>query len=580
MTRPQRVVLALVTAAAAILLAGTGWVSQPYAAPAVWDGEPKFVTARAWDDVQALATQFPRRWSGTPDRQAAADWIATRLVEAGLDVHRATFPAVIGESTPVTLENVWGISRGTDRSNEIVVAIGNYDMAPTSYQAASDTAGHVGTGLELARLIHGTRHRRTFIFLFPDGEEWGMLGARHFARTFPQRRQIVAAVSIEDLDPGNLAALGVDGIGQFHGYAPMWLRSLAAAAAARERYPTVEADPVSEWLARAVLVSATDQGPFLGAGIPAIDLAGRGDDPALKAQVYHLPGDTIEKMRPAAVEAYGRIQERILRSIDAMDRVPSESAFYLRLAPDRIVPRWWLLIVQLGVFVLVATAAYLRLRGTGLPTAVLVNEIVQFGVIIVPLLVWLAAVRLAPVAGLIPNHELYPPPPRHPLLTHVHWWAVLASAAVLGLTFLVLRRLRRMLLPPYRARERAVGITSLLLGLVVIVLVALVDNPFGAVTFLLLPAVLWIWVEPARSTPGRIAGVLAIAIGFAPLAMLFVRYAGYLGIGRYILWYMFMSVAYGQFTLLRIVLALATVAVAIRLVVLAAVAKDRPILIA
>lgn len=562
--RERVVVFALMLSAVYVLF----WVPfgrQEYRGPDAWNGEPAFVGGRAWADVQTLAVRFPRRWSGSPDRHAAADWLAGILNEIGLEVHRETFSAALGQSERVLLENVWGVSRGSKRSEEIVVALGNYDMAPTSFQAASDTAGHVGTVLELARVIHASPHRRTFVFFFPDGEEWGMLGARHFARTFADRERIVAALSIEDLDPGRFRALGIDGIGQFSGYAPMWLRSLAADAAAREGYPTEDVPPVFEWLQRAVLVSSTDQGPFLGAQIPAIDLAGRTHDQALKDAVYHMPSDTIEKIRPDAVLAFGRIQERIIRAIDSMAEVPRESDVYLRLDARQIVSGGGVSVPQVLVFGPLVASLVFRMR-RGVTRDAFVRETIMLAGLLAVLLVWLAAVKLLPGAGLMPRYELYPPPPRHPLLTSVLWLPVLASAAVLAAVGWIAHRALLTTRWSKEGDSNQAGITVPLVWLLVVAGVGLIDNAFAAVTFLLLPSFLWIWIPPASGRFSRVVSALLVAVGFAVVAQLFVQYATVnLRIGWYILWYMFMAIAYGQFTLLRIVLALATVAIALRL---------------
>ncbi len=580
MARRERAIVVVLDILAVAGILTIGAVGVPVPAPPVWDGTPAFSAERAWDDVVTLATQFPRRWSGSPGRVAAADWLAGRLEAVGLQTKRTSFTAKVGGPSVTVLENVWGISPGTERPDEVVIALGNYDMAPTSVQAASDTAGHVGTLLELARVVHARPHRRTFVFLFPDAEEWGMLGARQFARTFPQRGRIVAALSIEDLDVGALAALGVDGVGQFRGYAPMWLRSLAAAAASREGFPAEDNDPVSEWLQRAVLISATDQGPFLAEGIPAIDLAGFGGDPVLKDQIYHLPGDTIEKMRPASVGAYGRIQERILWSIDQMPAVPRESDFYLRLGPGRIAPEWWLRIIQIGVFVPLIVAIAFRLRGRGVDAAGFRGEAIQTGALLLALVIWLASVKLMPRLGLMPAYELYPATYRHPLLTDVHWIPVLGSLAVLAAATWGARSVVRWFLPTWAAPPRSARIAISLAWLLLISVVAMLDNPFGAVTFLGLAVWFWVCLEPARSPSGRVIAAVVIGAGFLPLILLFVRYGAYLQIGWYILWYIFMSLAYGQFSLLRILIALATVAVALRLCAVAVLSRDRPLRVA
>ncbi|HEY3248490.1 MAG TPA: M28 family peptidase [bacterium] len=554
--------LAALTVAGLLLISAFG---RPYPVVPAWDGTPQFQADRAWADLVTLATRFPRRWSGTSDRRAAADWITGELRRVGLEVHRDTFAVALGERTSVLMENVWGVSRGTDRADEIVVPLGNYDMAPTSFQAASDTAGHFAAVLELARVIHAMPHRRTFVFLFPDGEEWGMLGARQFARTFPQRGQIVAALSIEDLDPGNLVALGIDGIGQFRGFAPMWMREVSMRSAAREGFPTDEVPPVFEWLQRSILVSFTDQGPFLGQGIPAIDLPGRGDDEALKDRVYHMPDDLVAYMRPAALAAYGRIQERILRSIDALDPIPRESGFYLRLGSDRTVPPLPLLAAQVAVFLPLLAAALVRGRRARLTWAAFADETRGAAAVFMPLLVWLAAVKAMPWVGLMPRYELYPPPPRHPLLTDVGWLPVLVSFGILAAALWMAQRRVRSTRRVEETPGRSAHLAALLILLAAVAGVALADNPFGAVTFLLLPALLWIWVEPCTTRLCRITNAVLVLAGFLVIVALLAQYGALLRIGPYILWYIFMSLAYGQFSLLRLVLALAMTAIGIRL---------------
>jgi hypothetical protein len=498
-----------------------------------------------------------------------------------LEVWRDTFTAHLGERAPVVMENIWGISRGTDRAGEIVVVVGNYDMAPTSIEAASDTAGHVGTVLELARLAASAPHRRTFLFLFPDGEEWGMLGTRHFVRTFAERGRVVVALSVEDLDVGPIAALGIDGSGQFRGFAPHWLRALSADAARREGFRTDEVSPLLEWVQRSLLISSTDQGPFLAAGVQAIDLAGRSDDLALKSIVYHLPEDTIEKMRPESVLAYGRMQERILRALDTLPVIPWESGYYLRTAPGRVVPPLPLAIRQWLVFLPLLAALVVRPRPSrpdrpGTAWTAFVVESARLGVAFVVMLASVGVLKLLPLVGALPRYALYPPPPRHPLLTDPQAVPLLlALGALIGLSLAARAALARM---PGAAGEAAVSpdrIVVLLFWLLVVSLAALADNPFGAVTFLALPALLWIWISPGPTAGRRgMNGVLVLS-GFLVVVLLFAQYALTLRLGAFILWYVFLALAYAQFTPVQVVLTCATLAVGIRLLALGSVARVR-----
>jgi hypothetical protein len=538
-------------------------LGEAYAGPSAWSGTPQFSVRRAWAHAETLATKYPRRWSGSADRRAAAEWIVTTLEAWGLEVHRSRVDVALGEDRPTTLENVWGISHGTERAGEIIVVLGNYDMAPTSYQAASDTAGHVGTILELARVLHNTPHRRTFLFLFPDGEEWGMLGARHFIRTFPDRQGIVAAISIEDLDASEIAALGVDGVGQFRGFAPMWLRELAADAARHEDLATAEVTPFFEWLQRSLLVSFTDQGPFVAAGVPAIDLGGRTADRATQNRIYHLEGDTMDTLRPRSMEIYGRTQERILRALDTMPETPRESQVYLRTAPGRLVRPPRLLAVQVAVFLplLVSVLGGARQRGF---SRMVLDESRGVGAVLIVLVAGLSILKALPRAGLMLDFALYPPPPRHPLLTDVNWTAVAVPLiAVGGLAWLAWRIMRstHKAAGAGDARAAVTVLRGWLLGLAV---VALVDNAFGAVTFLICPALLWVWIEPSQSRFRKAANAVLIAAGFLALIALIVSYGQRLRVGAYILWYLFMSVAYGQISVLRIVMTLTLGAIALR----------------
>jgi hypothetical protein len=472
-------------------------LSEAHSGQSAWSGTPQFSVRNAWSHAETLATKYPRRWSGSADRRAAADWIATTLQAWGLEVHRSRFDVPLGEDRPTTLENVWGISHGTERGGEIIVVLGNYDMAPTSYQAASDTAGHVGTILELARVLHATPHRRTFLFLFPDGEEWGMLGARHFIRTFPDRQGIVAAISIEDLDASEIAALGVDGVGQFRGFAPMWLRELAADAARHEDLATAEVTPFFEWLQRSVLVSFTDQGPFVAAGVPAIDLGGRTADRATQNRIYHLEGDTMDKLRPRSMEIYGRTQERILRALDTMLRrhVSRRRISVPRLAGSSDRRDSWPSRLPYS-FLCWCPCSVARGREASLGWCSRSRGVLdQFW----SFLSQASAFSRPSPAGLMLDFALYPPPPRHALLTDVNWTAVAVPLIAVGGLAWLAWRIMRSTHKAAGAGDARSAVTILRGWLLSLAVVALVDNAFGAVTFLICPALLWVWIEPSRS---------------------------------------------------------------------------------
>lgn len=82
------------------------------------------------------------------------------------------------------------------------------------------------------------------------------------------------------------------------------------------------------------------------------------------------------------------------------------------------------------------------------------------------------------------------------------------------------------------------------------------------------------WVAPSARLDRRLLNGALIGVGFLPIVALIAQYGQALQIGPFVLWYLLMGVAYGQFTLLRVVLTLATVVVGLRLLIIGAFRPD------
>jgi Zn-dependent M28 family amino/carboxypeptidase len=94
--------------------------------------------------------------------------------------------------------------------------------------------------LELARVFSGSPTRRSLLFIFTDGGEWGSVGAKDIAETYPQRGRIVAALSLDHVSSGDLAAFYMESTGQLNGFAPPCLRQIARGAAETQGLPVME----------------------------------------------------------------------------------------------------------------------------------------------------------------------------------------------------------------------------------------------------------------------------------------------------------------------------------------------------
>lgn len=519
-------------AAAIVLLAGG--TARPAPVPEVWSGPPRFDAPSAYRYAAGLAEGFPYRPTGSTGAEQAAHWLVEQFAALGLQTG-VQEEAVVLEGRRVLLRNVYAVSPGTTPGTIVIVA--NHDMAPTSYQAASDTAGGVGVLLELARIFAREPHQRELVFLAPDGEEWGLLGARAFARDPPpELGHLAAALVVEDLAPGQLRRVIPTMNGQFRGFTPLWLRELARRATLAEGLPFADPPPALEYADRAVLIAATDQGPFLAKYIPTIELTTTGDNPALQARIYHAPEDVMGNMRVEAFHTFGRIAERMIRTLDAGPiPLPTTRGDFVRLSDGRIVAGFFLMLAQWMIFLPLLVAIAFDLRRVPLRWALL-----EFAGRFVILAATYGSVLLLPSLGLLPASELYPPPPRHPVLYRPDWVPFLVPLAIIVILSILLGRFRPRTVPDPEARR-----AGALATLGVLAWVSFYGNAFAATIFLALPAWLWIWIAPG-GTARKILNIVLLLAGWAVVAVL-IQVQTQILQGANLPWYFLMGTAYGQF---------------------------------
>ncbi|WP_035802881.1 M20/M25/M40 family metallo-hydrolase [Deferrisoma camini] len=268
---------------------------EPLARPA-----PVFSAQRLRETVEFLAApEREGRGFGTPGLAEAAEWIARRMAEAGLEpggddgVWFQEFRARGGEpEAEVRLRNVVGLVRGTDPelSATAVVVGAHYDHLGRGWPdahagdrgrvhpGADDNASGVAVLLELARVVAAARPARSVVFVAFAAEEAGRLGSKQFVaagRPFPVSR-IVAMVNLDTvgrLGGGRLLVLGT-------GTAREWVHIANGAG-----YVTgVRVEPVARD------EGGSDQVSFVEAGVPAVQLT-TGPHPD-----YHRPTDTPDKI--------------------------------------------------------------------------------------------------------------------------------------------------------------------------------------------------------------------------------------------------------------------------------------------
>jgi hypothetical protein len=503
-----------------------------------------FNADNAYGITSGFVTRHPQRVLGTLEARQASGNVRNHLRGLGYQISPPSyFEAIIaGSRQPGT--NIIAYRPGG--IPDVLAVIAHYDTARTTVQGAMDDGSGIGVMLELARAFTAAPLRHGLLIIASDGEEWGMLGAADFVESYSGRHRITAVLSLDWVSIGRLAELRLDTDGQRSGFSPAWLRRIAVAAAAEQGLPVRSPSGFKEFCQRAIDLSRTDQGPFLHAGIPAINMSSGSVDEARVRAVYHSPDDMIGNLLPASFGQYGQAAERILRSLDGVSAVPSmDDAF--RWRNDTFVAAWamkalhWLAFLPFAVMLAFVWA---NARPTLTGSAVL-RETVFFVVWLIPFLVFFALVLFCRLMRFLPRSSLYPGPLHDPILENPAWLTVAIIAFLAAIIGVSLHFGARHLLGRQPRSFSAAKAVMLILFPGVIV-PALVYDSYWAAAFLTLPALIWAALGRGRSPAARIAGAIAVLLaGLALYAQAIVSERS-LAAGIDVLWYAVLGLGNGM----------------------------------
>jgi hypothetical protein len=534
--------------------------------PLISPSSLSFNATAAYGLTRDIVTQFPMRVLGSLESRQSTGYIHDYLEKLGYSFTYTHFDTRIARRKQVG-RNVLAYKQG--QSDEILALVAHLDTARTTTQGAMDNGSGVGVLLELARIFATNQTRRSLLLVFSDGEEWGMLGARDLAESYPERNKIAAAVSLDHVGIGDLKALCLEETGQRMGFTPPWLRQLAHIAAESQGLPVHSASGISEYLARAFFISWADQGPFLSQGIPAINLGSESTDQAREREIYHSKLDTIENLKPDSIGTYGRAAERIVRTLDELDSIPKDHSDAFRFWGTRFVGSGPMLCLQILsfiplvlvlVFYLQNHAAKVSLVGAG-------REFLAFLGTVLPFWAIFLLIGLTRALRLIPTYTLYPATLKDPVLSTPRWDALAGIAVTALFVAIVLYLIARFSFRNLPKPEFHVSKIILLALLSAGVVLALFYNPYWASLFFVLPA--WIW---SLAGNGKLGGhplerMLIVAAGIPYFALLWI-YASKMYLGWNFIWYQTIALSNGFFTGPAYFLATAIIAIGIRFFVI------------
>ena len=283
----------------------------PATAPAT-----EFSAYRALRDVAVVARQAHP--TGSAANVAVHDYLLRRCRELGLRVTTQDTSILLtqrGQLVAGRVHNLIARLPGSVPGGRAVLVLAHYDSQPHAPGAGDDGAG-VATMLETVRALRaGPPLRHDVIWLFSDGEEAGLLGARAFAAdTARLRRTVGVALNFEGR--GNAGPSLTFEVSPGNG----WLMREYARAAP---YPLASS---LFYEAYRHLPNDTDFTPLRQAGVAGLNFAFVRGYP-----YYHSPADTPAHLSLGSLQHHGSYMLSLVRHFGsislAQTKGPDETFF-------------------------------------------------------------------------------------------------------------------------------------------------------------------------------------------------------------------------------------------------------------
>ena len=542
-------------------------MSFRYVQVIVDDTSPRFSSARAFNTTRDFVTQFPMRRFGSLEARQSTGYLSDKLSAMGYEVEYINYDGRIGGGQQAG-RNVLAYKQG--EMDEIIAVTAHFDTARPTVQGAAKNGAAVGVLLELAELFSEEKTRQSLLFAFTDGGEWGSTGARDLALNYEKNDRIAAVLTLDYVAPGDLAGFRLDTIGQLRGVAPFGLRKLAEDAAGGQtpHVPVKSGGVDAELLEKAFMVSRSEQGPFLKAGIPAINLGSFSTDRIREKAILHSSEDTIDNLKIETIDKYGRVAEQIVRSLAKSPEIPpfSDKPSMMSQTVRQIC------ILTLCIVGFIIPLLHIKDSRKTLNLAPMGRELLAFLATWFPFLVLFLGIRLAYAARQFPFYDLYPAIAKDPVMHAPPLKVIVIILAGTLFVSIAVWIIARYFLKEGTKPDCRNSYAVLWCLLAVTILLAVACNLFWAAVFFLAPAVLWPLPHSGKNAePGagkNVINMVCIAVAAVPACLALWWLAAKLGFGWNFFWYQALALTTGLFSPFAYFAGTAVAAVGIRFLVI------------
>ena len=528
---------------------------------------PRFSAARAFDTTREFVTQFPARRFGSLEARQSTGYLTDKLAAMGYEVEHINFDGRIGGGQQAG-RNVLAYKQG--ETDEIIAVTAHFDTARPTVQGAAKNGAAAGVLMELAELFSKENNRRSLLFAFTDGGEWGSTGAKDLSLNYEKKYRIVAVLTLDYVAPGDLAGFRLDTVGQLSGATPPGIRKLTEDVIEdlTPSVPVKSGGLMLELLENAFKISVSEQGPFLKAGIPAINLGSFSTDMKREKAILHSSEDTIENLKIETIDKYGRVAEQIVRSFAESPAIPAAFNF----TRDNTSKNTCICIV---VFIVVITFFYLIGSRKSLGLAPMGRELMAFLAAWFPFLVLFLGIRLAYAARQLPFYDLYPAIAKDPVMFNPPWKIVVIIALGVMFSAIAVWIIARYFLKEWTKPDCLSSCAALWCVLAVTIFLGVVYNPFWAAIFFIVPAALWPMPQSGNRTESGsgkrtkiILNMAYIAAAAVPACLTLWWLSAKLGFGWNFFWYQMLALTTGLFSPFAYFAGTAVIAAGIRFIVI------------
>jgi len=214
-----------------------------------------------------------------------------RLIDAGKPVRLHINVQNTVTAGPVDAANAVGEIRGTEHPEQVLVVGGHLDSWDLAEGATDNGCGSATTlGAAEAIVRSGMKPKRTIRFVLFTGEEQGLVGSVQYVKAHQSEMANHLGVIILDSGQGAVTGINLGGRDDLFDATRPFAKSL-------ENFGVKDVGSEPGF--------GTDNGPFILAGLPGIDLS---QDTSQYRLTHHSPADTLDKVDPATLTRNATIE--------------------------------------------------------------------------------------------------------------------------------------------------------------------------------------------------------------------------------------------------------------------------------